>query len=243
MAKKRNAWMIRPARNPKAIPAPLKNDVEAKARVLIEKVLRPRHVKPPQENERFNHVIDIGTKWYRSYFYFFSTHACPAPNAPSPTFESKFSRMEYLGKGTFALYFRRHTGERVGLYNERDWAAAEVVYFANDHCNQENLIEQLKNGVRGLRLPSNTLEANWAYMVIGALAWSFKVWLALVQPKAAQRQTLLSMEFKQFLQVWLTLPCQILHSGRQFVFRLVSYNRWVGVLLRTVDLLRDLRLT
>ena len=129
------------------------------------------------------------------------------------------------------------------ITNEREWLAADVVYFANDRCNQENLIEQLKNGVRAMRLPVNTLESNWAYMVIGALAWSFKAWLALLQPKAEHRQALLSMEFKQFLQVWLTLPCQILNSGRQFVFRLLSYNLWVPVLLATVDLLRDLCLT
>jgi hypothetical protein len=126
------------------------------------------------------------------------------------------------------------------ISNERDWSAAEVVYFANDRCNQENLIEQLKNGVKAMRLPSNTLESNWAYMVIGALAWSLKAWLALLQPKAEHRQTLLTMEFKQFLQVWLTLPCQLVNSGRAFVFRLLSYNVWVGVLLATVDLLRDL---
>src|SRR4051812_40269031 len=60
------------------------------------------------------------------------------------------------------------------LTNERGWPAAEVVHFANDRCNQENLIEQLKNGVGAMRLPVNTLESNWAYMVIGALAWSLK---------------------------------------------------------------------
>jgi hypothetical protein len=129
------------------------------------------------------------------------------------------------------------------ITNERDWSAAEVVYFANDRCNQENLIEQLKNGVRAMRLPVNTLESNWAYMVIGALAWSFKAWLALLQPKAEHRHTLLTMEFKQFLQVWSMLPCQILDSGRQFVFRLLSYNAWVPVLLATVDLLHHLCLT
>jgi Transposase DDE domain group 1 len=129
------------------------------------------------------------------------------------------------------------------ITNERDWSAADVVYFANDRCNQENLIEQLKNGVRALRLPVNTLESNWAYMVIGALAWSIKAWLALLQPKAEQRQTLLTMEFKRFLQVWLLLPCQLLRSGRQFVFRLLQYNDWVPALLRTVDLLREMRFT
>jgi DDE family transposase len=129
------------------------------------------------------------------------------------------------------------------ITNEREWSAAEVVYFANDRCNQENLIEQLKNGVRAMRLPVNTLESNWAYMVIGALAWSFKAWLALLQPNAEHRQTLLTMEFKQFLQVWMTLPCQILDRGRQFVFRLLSYSVWVPVLLATVDLLHNLCLT
>jgi hypothetical protein len=128
------------------------------------------------------------------------------------------------------------------ITNERDWSPSEIVYFANDRCNQENLIEQLKNGVRAMRLPVNTLESNWAYMVIGALAWNIKAWLALLQPKAAHRQALLTMEFKQFLQVWLTLPCQILDRGRQFVFRLMSYNVWVPVLLATVDLLHDLHL-
>jgi hypothetical protein len=129
------------------------------------------------------------------------------------------------------------------LTNDRDRTAAEVVYFANDRCNQENLIEQLKNGVKAMRLPVNTLEGNWAYMVIGALALSIKAWLALLQPKAEHRDTLLSMEFKKFLQVWLLLPCQLLRSGRQFVFRLLSYNEWVPVLLRTVERLRALRLT
>jgi hypothetical protein len=129
------------------------------------------------------------------------------------------------------------------ISNEREWSAADVVYFANDRCNQENLIEQLKNGVKAMRLPCNTLESNWAYMVIGALAWSIKAWLALLQPKAEHRETLLGMEFKQFLAVWMTLPCQILTSGRQFVFRLLSYNAWVPVLLATVDRLRDLSLT
>ncbi len=129
------------------------------------------------------------------------------------------------------------------ITNERDWSAAEVVYFANDRCNQENLIEQLKNGVHALRLPSNTLEANWAYMVIGALAWSIKAWLALLQPKAEQRQGLLCMEFKQFLRGWLSVVCQIVRSGRQLIYRVLQYNDWVPVLLRTAERLRHLRLT
>jgi Transposase DDE domain group 1 len=127
------------------------------------------------------------------------------------------------------------------ITNEREWSCADVVYFANDRCNQENLIEQLKNGVKALRLPVNTLEANWAYMVIGSLAWILKAWLALLQPDAGHRQTLLTMEFKKFLQVWLLLPCQIVRSGRRLIYRILQYNEWVPVLLQTVELLQRLR--
>jgi Transposase DDE domain group 1 len=129
------------------------------------------------------------------------------------------------------------------ITNDTTRSCAEVVYFANDRCNQENLIEQLKNGVKALRLPSNTLESNWAYMVIGALAWNIKAWLALLQPKAEHRKALLSMEFKKFLAVWMLLPCQIVRSGRQLIFRVLHYSEWVPVLLRSVEVLRQLRLT
>jgi hypothetical protein len=118
MARPRKPWRINPQNKPKTpLPASLKAELDAKATALIENVLKPRHVLPPAKDEKLNYIIDIGAKWYRNYFYFFSTYACSGPNALSPTFESKFARMEYLGNATFALYFMRHTGEWVGLYD------------------------------------------------------------------------------------------------------------------------------
>jgi len=129
------------------------------------------------------------------------------------------------------------------LTNEWTWERAEVVSFANDRGNQENLIEQLKNGVRALRAPVNTLEANGAYMVVAALAWSLKAWLALLQPRAAEGRLLLSMEFKRFLTEVVLLPCQVVRAGRRLVYRLLQWNPWVDVLCRAVEALRRLRLT
>jgi hypothetical protein len=129
------------------------------------------------------------------------------------------------------------------ITNKWSWTCAEVVYFANDRCNQENLIAQLKNGVRALRAPSNTLEANWAYMVIGALAWNLKAWLALVQPKTGYGQQLLKMEFRKFLDEVMLLPCQIVRSGRRLIFRLLQWNPWVNMLFRVSELLRQLDFT
>ena len=60
--------------------------------------------------------------------------------------------------------------------------ASEVVRENNRRCNQGNVIEQFKNGVEALRMPSDTLVSNWAYLVIAAQAWNLKAWLGLVLP-------------------------------------------------------------
>jgi hypothetical protein len=127
------------------------------------------------------------------------------------------------------------------ITNEWDWSAAEVVYFANDRCHQENLIEQLKNGVHALRLPVNTLVANGAYMVIGALAWTLKAWVALMQPRAESQRLLLTMEFKKFLQELILLPCQIICGGRRLTYRFLQWNAWVAVIIQTAESLRAFR--
>ena len=117
---------------------------------------------------------------------------------------------------------------------------------ANGRCNQENLIEQLKNGARALEMPVGDLVSNWAYMVMASLAWTLKAWLALVLPEAGrwkqkyqgQKQSLLKMEFKTFLNGLMRLPCQIVRGGRRIVYRLLSWNPWQEVLLRAVEMLR-----
>ena len=117
MAKARKPLRISAQTKPKTLlPDSLKAEVEAKAADLIENILKPKHVMPRPKDAHFNYIIDVGAKWYRNSFYFFSTYACPSPNALTPTFESKFARMEPLGGGKFALYFMRYTGkEWVGI--------------------------------------------------------------------------------------------------------------------------------
>ena len=68
------------------------------------------------------------------------------------------------------------------LTNDWDKTAAEIVFDANDRCDQENLIAQVKNDVQSLTAPLDSLSSNWAYMVIASLAWSLKAWAALLLP-------------------------------------------------------------
>jgi len=47
------------------------------------------------------------------------------------------------------------------ITNRRDLATEDVVHFCNDRANQENLIEQLKNGLNAMRMPVGDLVSNW----------------------------------------------------------------------------------
>ena len=57
-----------------------------------------------------------------------------------------------------------------------------MVACANQRCDQENVVEQLKNGVHAMRVPLYDLVSNWAYMVMATLAWNLKSWMASVKP-------------------------------------------------------------
>ena len=64
------------------------------------------------------------------------------------------------------------------ITNDRETPADEIVFAANDRCDQENLIAQLKSGVHALTTPVDDLVSNWAYMVMASLSWSLKAWSA-----------------------------------------------------------------
>lgn len=133
------------------------------------------------------------------------------------------------------------------LTNDRQSTPAEVVLEANGRCNQENLNAQLKSGVRALHAPVDTLESNWAYMVMAALAWNLKAWWALWPTEAPGRWSerhreektrVLGMEFKTFINAFMRLPCQIVRSGRRLVYRILGWNPWQPLFFRTFAQLR-----
>ena len=56
---------------------------------------------------------------------------------------------------------------------------------------------------------------------------------------AAEKQSVLTLEFKRFRQAFIELPCQIVKTGRRLVYRLLSWNRWLPVFFRGVRVLRQ----
>jgi len=128
------------------------------------------------------------------------------------------------------------------ITNDREMTVEDVVFSANDRCNQENVIGQLKSGVNAFRAPSNGLESNWAYMVIAALAWNLKAWYGLMAPTKALRDTILRMEFKTFVNAFILIPCQIVNTGRRLVYRVLSYSRRLEEFFGIFECIRQLRL-
>lgn len=123
----------------------------------------------------------------------------------------------------------------------------QVVWTANNRGNQENLLAQLHGAVSALKAPVNTLESNWAYMVMTALAWNLKAWWALVLPvlpgrwqerHKEEKRWVLGLEFKTFVQAFVRLPCQLVKTGRKLVYRLLSWNPHQRIFWRLVTTLR-----
>jgi hypothetical protein len=131
------------------------------------------------------------------------------------------------------------------FYITNDWkkSAAQIVRDANCRCNQENLIAQLKGGVKAMAMPVDTLTSNWAYMVMASLAWTLKAWAALLLPENGrwakkhreEKRTLLRMEFATFVQAFVQMPAAIIRTGRRIVYRLLSWNPWQHVFFRLLD--------
>lgn len=124
------------------------------------------------------------------------------------------------------------------ISNRWDLSAEEIVGLANDRCDQENVIEQLKNGVNAMRLPVDDLLSNWAYMVMTALAWNLKAWYGLLMPNRRRGIEVVKMEYRRFLQSIILLPCQVVRTGRRILYRLMGYNSWLEDFFATFERIR-----
>jgi hypothetical protein len=126
------------------------------------------------------------------------------------------------------------------ITNRKD-RAEKIVGLANGRCDQENVIEQLKNGVNAMRMPVADLVSNWAYMVIAALAWNVKAWYGLLMPNRERGIELVRMEFRRFLNAVMWLPCQIVRTARKVIYKILGYNRWLADFFATWERIASLR--
>ena len=129
------------------------------------------------------------------------------------------------------------------ITTREDLSAAEVVRLANERCDQENVIEQLKNGVGALRVPLYDLVSNWAYMVMAALAWNVKSWLALMMHRKSDRAAYVRMEFRRFLHALILIPARVERRARGITIRLIGCHPTLERLFGTWRMIESMAFT
>ena len=209
---------------------PAKYDVRTKPRK------RPKNIKEPIVVEREFKNIRLHSEQVAEFSY-------------RPTKCKKSYRMVVIRKNLSIEKGENVLFDEIRYFfyitNLRTCPASEIVRHANRRCNQENIIEQLKNGVHSMRMPVDNLVSNWAYMVMASLAWTLKVWFALSLPESGrwstkhktEKQAVLKMEFKKFRQNFIHISCQIIRGGHRILYRLLSWNPWLDVFFRGLNAL------
>lgn len=131
------------------------------------------------------------------------------------------------------------------FYITNDWQMTpqQIVFFSNARCDQENTIEQLKNGIKALRMPAKALVSNWAYMVCATLAWNLKAWYGLLCPDPILSKQILRMEFRRFLNAFIRIPCQIIKTGRRIIYRILNYTAYTKTFIKTFLHIKNFRFT
>jgi hypothetical protein len=124
-----------------------------------------------------------------------------------------------------------------------DLTAAEVVFCANQRCDQENVIEQLKNGVGALRVPLYDLVSNWAYMVCATLAWNLKSWFALMHHRKRDRRETIGMEFRRFIHNFILIPTMVARRARSIRLRIIGWQPTLDRLFSTWRTIEATRFT
>jgi hypothetical protein len=119
------------------------------------------------------------------------------------------------------LYWKYHAT----VTNEEAQSAGEVVVWHLQHANMENAIKEHKSGFGLEKLPTQKFHANWAYLLIGQLAFNLVAWFKrLVLPPPYQRATI-----KTIRHHLLNLAGKLIHTARRVFLVISDYYRYQAV--------------
>jgi Transposase DDE domain group 1 len=122
---------------------------------------------------------------------------------------------------TGEVYWQYH----VFVTNDDETPTPELVGWHLQHANMENAIKEHKSGLGLEKLPTRRFHANWAYLLIGQIAFNLLAWFKkLVLPLSYQRTTV-----KTLRHHLLNLAGKIVHSARQCFLVLSRHYRYQAV--------------
>jgi Transposase DDE domain group 1 len=130
-------------------------------------------------------------------------------------------KRELAQKTNGELYWKYH----VVVTNDEQRRAAEVLVWHLQHADMENAIKEHKSGFGLEKLPTQKFHANWAYLLIGQLAFNLVAWFKrLVLPPNYQRTTIRTIRHHL-----LNLAGKIVHTARRWFLMLSDQYRYQAV--------------
>lgn len=106
------------------------------------------------------------------------------------------------------LYFHYH----LFVTNDETTPMKDLLAWHLQHADMENLIKEHKHGFDLEKLPTASFHANWAYLLIGQLAFNLVAWFKkLILPTPYHRATLKTIQHQLF-----NVAGKIVHTARQF---------------------------
>lgn len=119
------------------------------------------------------------------------------------------------------LYFQYH----VLVTNDDTSPADQVLEWHLQHADMENLIKEHNHGFSLEKLPSQNFHANWAYLLIGQLAFNLVAWFKkLILPPEYQRATIKTIRHQV-----LNVAGKIVRTARQFFLVISDEYRFQDV--------------
>jgi Transposase DDE domain group 1 len=135
---------------------------------------------------------------------------------------------------TGKLYWKYHAT----VTNVEDQSARVLVGWHFQHAAMENAIKEHKSGFGLEKLPTQKFHANWAYLLIGQLAFNLMAWFKrLVLPANYHRTTI-----KTIRHHLLNLAGKIVHTARRCFLMISDQYRYQPVWRFAIDRLAHLQL-
>ena len=130
-------------------------------------------------------------------------------------------KREIAATKTGELYWKYHAT----VTNVDEQSARELVVWHLQHAAMENAIKEHKSGFGLEKLPTQKFHANWAYLLIGQLAFNVMAWFKrLVLPISYHRTTV-----KTIRHHLLNLAGKIVHTARRCFLMLSDRYRYQAV--------------
>ena len=119
------------------------------------------------------------------------------------------------------LYWKYHAV----VTNEEGQPAATLMVWHLQHADMENAIKEHKSGFGLEKLPTQKFHANWAYLLMGQIAFNLVAWFKrLVLPPGYHRTTI-----KTLRHHLLNLAGKIVHTARQCFLVISNCYRYQSV--------------